>query len=220
MNTEQKTQAGLVRGQVEAIVAEGNEVRQQVSEVVAEAAERFHLYPEGLIELAQAVMDGAFEAVRKSVPTEPESTLRQVIDGLGDGFSTAALAGKLAIEEAASRGKAFATEDLARMTRNLTALADRFVKTVSATGGAFSSITQQQLDGLRQHVVTTHARIRPSLESAAAAAAQQPLQFARESVGAGAALARQGLGALFTAAGRSIYVAGKQLAGERRSVNP
>ncbi len=220
MNTEQNAQAGLVRGQVEAIVVEGKEVRQKVSDVVAEASEKFHLIPDGLVALTQAVMEGAAEALRKSIPPEPESTLRQVVDGLGDGLSTAALAGKLAIEEAAARGQAFAAEDLARMTRNLTALGDRFVRTVSATGGAFKSTTQNELDALRRHVEQTHARIRPSLESVVAAAAQQPLQLARESVGAGASLARQGVGALFTAAGRSIYQAGKQLAGERRSVNP
>ena len=219
MNTDQNAQAGLVRGQVEAIVAGGKEVRQQVSGVVAEAAEKFHLFPEGLIDLTKAVMEGALEALRKSVPPEPESTLRQVIDGLGDGFSTAALAGKLAIEEAAARGQAFAAEDLTRLSRNLTALGDRFVRTVSATGGALKATTQNELDALRRHIEHTHARIRPSLESVVATAAQQPLQLARESVGAGASLARQGVGALFTAAGRSLYLVGKQLAGEKRSDN-
>ncbi len=220
MNTEQNPQVGLVRGQVEAIVAGGKEVRQQVATVVAESSEKFHLLPEGLVELSQVVMEGAVDALRKAVPPEPESTLRQVIDGLGDGLSTAALAGKLAIEEAAARGQAFAAEDLTRMSRNLTALGDRFVRTVSATGGAFKSNTQKELDALRRHIENTHARIRPPLESVVAAAAQQPLQLAKESVGAGASLARQGLGALFTAAGRSIYEAGKQLSGGKRSANP
>jgi hypothetical protein len=220
MTEEQKTLTGLVRGQVEAIVAGGKDVRKQISQLVTEAAEKFHLHPEGLIELTRSVMDGAATVIQRAVPQEPESTLRQVIDGLGDGFSTVALAGKLAIEEADARRKAFAAEDLTKLTRDLKALGDLFVDTVSTTGGKFKSITTAQLGALRRHAQHTRDRIQPSLESALAAAAKQPMLLARESVEAGVSLSRQGLGALFTAVGHLMYSTGEQLAGERRPVAP
>ena len=113
-----------VKDTVAAIVAEGQNLRAKVSEVVTDAADKASTTRTGLIDLSRSVLDGAVAALDKSVSRDPDSILRQVIDGLGDGLSTTALATRLAMEEAKAEQKRFAEEDLSTTTRDLRAVGD------------------------------------------------------------------------------------------------
>ena len=177
-----------VREKVEIIVARGQDIRRQVSQVVAETAQNSHREKEGLIGITRSVMEGAAGAANKAVSHSPESVLRQVIDGLGDGLSAAALAAQLAIEEANARRQAFAQEDLEKLRKELQILHDLFEDTVSSAAGKFKSATAEQLQTLREHALQTNRRIQPSLKAALHAVKEHPLRLARESVEAGLAL--------------------------------
>lgn len=199
---------------VTAIVAKGKNLRAKVSEAVTNAADKAATNRAGLIDLSRSVLDGAVAALNNSASRDPDSILRQVIDGLGDGLSTTALATRLAMEEAKAEQKRFAEEDLSTMTRDLRALGELFVGTISQAAGDFKSMTGTELSALRQHAEQTMKRLLPSINSALAIIQEHPLQFGRESIGAGVQLSRQALGSLFAAIGRQFANAGKQLTGE------
>jgi hypothetical protein len=214
MSETEKNVADQVRDQVEGIVTEGQDVRKKVARLVAEAVERCCIDREGLIGMVRSTLDGANAAIQRAVPQDPGSTLRQVVDGLGDGLSSAALACRLAFEEAGTHGRTFATEDMAKLRTELKSLSDLFVDTVSNTLGRFRTLAAGQLGVLRSHAEQTRTRILPSLESALAAAREHPVQLAKESAGAGLNVSCQALGALFGAVGRRLTEAGQRLTGE------
>jgi uncharacterized protein DUF6781 len=204
-----------VEDKVAAIVAEGRDVRNKVSEVVADGADKSPAREKGLIEISRSVLDGAVEALDKSVSPDPESVLRQVIDGLGDGLSAAALATRLAMDEARAEEKRFADEDLSRMTKDLRAVRDRFVDAVSRASKSFQSKSRAEVEMLQRHAEQAMKRLVPSIDSALASISEHPLQFGAESVEAGFQMSRQAVGSLFAAIGRQLEKAGKQLIGEK-----
>lgn len=201
-----------IRDQVEAVIAQGDDVRQGVSRIVSQAAEAFQNTSAGLLGLAQSVMEGAKTSVDRAVPNNPDSVLRQVVDGLGDGLSATALASKMALEEANAQRKAFANEDLAKIRDDLRTLADLFTKTVTDATDRIKSVSGSELDSLRSHAQQTFERVRPSLESAVSAAAKQPIQLGKESLETSVALSQHALGALFSSVGKFLQDAGQRLA--------
>ena len=191
MSETENTPAVPIREEAEAIVAKGQDVRSRIARLVAQTAEKYHLDGEGLIGLARSILEGAASAVDRAVPQDPDSTLRQVVDGLGDGLSAAALACRLAFEEAQAQGKSFAAEDLAKMRGNLKTVGDLFVETVSTTFGKFQSLAAGHLGLLRTHAEKARERVQPALESALAAAREHPLRLTSESAEAGITMSRQ-----------------------------
>lgn len=214
MSNQRESNVG-VEHQVGVIVAEGQDVRGRISNVVTERADKMPTNRKGLIDLSRSVLDSATAALDKAVPHDRENILRQVIDGLGDGFSTAALATRLAIEEARSEEKRFAEEDMAQIKKDLQSVTDLFEESVSQAARGFRSMSQTEATSLRKHAEQTAKRVLPAIESALIAIEQHPLQFGRETVAASVQMARQTLGSLFSAIGRQMVHAGKRFAGER-----
>ncbi|MCE9534251.1 MAG: hypothetical protein K8T89_24490 [Planctomycetes bacterium] len=214
MNSGTDNPQPFIQAKIEAIVAQGDEVRKKVSELVTGSADNLHFSKQGMIDLSRSVMEGATAALDKAVPKDPQHVLRQVIDGLGDGLSTAALATRLAMEEAKAQNKSFADEDLSKMTADLRTVGDLFVDTVSQTAKKFKSISAAELGALRTHSEQTVKRLLPSINSTIAAIAERPLQFGKESFEAGISLSKQALGSLFGAVGRRMEEASKRLTGE------
>jgi hypothetical protein len=205
--------ADPVREQADAIVAQGQDVRSRIARLVTQTAEKFSLTRDGLIGTARSILEGATAAVDRAVPPDPDSTLRQVVDGLGDGLSAAAGAVQAAFEEAKAQGKTFASEDLTTLRGNLKTASDLFVDTVSTTAGRFRSLAAGQLTSLRTHAEKARERALPALESALSAAREHPLRLTTESAEAGFTASRQALGALFSAVGRRLQEAGQRLKG-------
>lgn len=202
------------KAKTETILNLGDDVRKQVSEAVTAGADQLQRGQRGLIALARSVMDGATAALDKAAPQDPGSVLRQVIDGLGDGLSTAALATRLAFEEAKEKEKSFAKEDLSKMTSELRAVGDQFVETVLQTAKKYRSMTGEELSALRTHAEQTMKRLIPSINLTLATIAEHPLKMGKESFETGVKLSTQALGSLFAAVGRRMEDAGKRLTGD------
>ena len=92
-----KVQAALGMGDVRAAFA-------KLTEASANALHK----GEQFVQFVHSVLRAAFRAQ----PAAADGPLREVIAGVGDGLATAALATRLAIEEAGRRGERFAKEDL------------------------------------------------------------------------------------------------------------
>src|SRR5690606_17808419 len=96
------------RDEVEEAVKSGDDIRASVRDAVQSAAARTDRAAARLTDLTRRTLDTALQAIDRSAPDDPESVLRQVVDGLGDGLERAAQATRLAVEEAAGEGRAYA----------------------------------------------------------------------------------------------------------------
>lgn len=204
-----------VRQKINAIAAEGENVTQRVREVVESAARSLgDAGAEGqhrLTSLVSAAIDGASSAVQGVAPDHAESTLCQVIDGLGDGLQRTANATRLAVEESASSGKAFATEDLKNVADDFKAIGQLFIETVEKHSKTALGQASDQVSSLKSHAERTIEGLRPALDDAAAAAADNPMGLAGETAQAAANIARQSAGSLFGALGKVLTDAGDKL---------
>lgn len=204
-----------VRQQVSNIAAEGKNVAERVREVVETAAESMgEAGKDGtqrLSSLVSAAIDGASDAVSDAAPERAESTLRQVVDGLGEGLQRTANATRLAVEESARNGQAFANEDLKSIADDFRTLGEMFVETVETHSQRVMDQASEQVDSLRSHAQHTMEGVRPSLESAADAALKDPIGLAGESAEAALNVARQTAGSLFGAVGKVLGEAGARI---------
>jgi len=204
-----------VKTEVERIVEEGQEVRRRVGRVVASASDTAAKQATGLAGLVEKAVQGAVEAVDRSAPEDPESTLRQVIEGVGDGLERTAQATKLAVEEAAGEGRSYASEDLNRVSEDLGTLSRMFVETVERGVQGVSKEGRVQVQNVREHASRTLDAIKPSLEQAADAAVKDPIGLAGESAAAAVNLTREAAGSLFSAMGKLLQGAGDRVAPTR-----
>jgi hypothetical protein len=199
-----------VKAQAEQIVMSGTDIRPRLAGAVARNASESQ-QSGGLVALLRATIDGAREGLAKSVPEDRDAALRQVVDGLGDGLSQAALAGRLALQEAAGASRQFAGEDLAGLRDDLTAVRDLFAETVERGLSAGKAFTTDQVAAAGRHADRVAQRLGPAVTQALDAVRQHPVTLARESLQAGVSAGTCATGALFQALGRMLQRAGDQM---------
>jgi len=180
----------------EQIASEASDVSGRVRELVVEFVEDRGFSQEKLQDVASNVMEGAVEGVSSLKPDQRESVLREVIDGLSQGFQVAANATRLAFEETHSRGRAFAKEDIDRTISDLRTLNSMFVNTVTSTLERTGNEAVEQTKGLYEHAKRTGSAMQPSIQSAIDAAMRDPINLAKESAKAGVAGTRLAAGML------------------------
>jgi hypothetical protein len=210
MSTTATDPTAAVKAQAEQIIGSGTDVRQRLAEVVAQhAGEAPHAG--GLVALVRAVIDGAREGFDRSVPQNREDALRQVLDALGDGLSQAALAGQLALQEAAGSSRQFEKGDLTRLGDDLTAVRALFAETIDQGLAAGKAFTTAQVVAAKTHARRVAERLDPVVTRALDAVRQHPLAVAREGIQAGVGAGQCATGALFQALGHMLQRAGDQM---------
>ena len=201
-----------VQQQAEAIVAGGGDIRAKIARLVAETSATFQRSGEGLITLARSILAGAGDALEKGTGSlPPGGSFRQVIDGLGDGLSTAATSARLALEEARSKGQRFAAEDLNRIKRDLGNLTSLYAQTLSEALARVRSEVSSELGDLKTHADRAKDQVVPSVQSALDAVVADPIGVGKESVQASLTASRHAAGSLFTAIGKLLQQAGQRL---------
>ena len=209
--SETNSVSDKIREEAETIINQGGPIRDRISQLVARAAEQAQQSGQGLVGLAQSVMDATVSAVNQSLPQDPNSTLRQVIDGLGDGIAKAAIATKLAVNESMSSGKTFAKEDLQKVVGDVKTLKEMYLQTVTEALGKLKDLTGSQLSDLQKHAVSAQQTVLPALQSAFEAAYNHPLELGKQSVQAGLELSRHSVGGLFSAVGKLLQDTGQRI---------
>ena len=200
-----------VKARAAEIVSSGTDVRPRLADVVAHYAPRAQQSEGGLVALVRAAVDGAREGFTRSVPEDRDDVLRQVVDALGDGLSRAALAGRLALQEAVSLSRKYADEDLVRLRNDLTTVRDLFSETVDRGLATCKSLTAGQLAAARTHADRVGDRLGPAVAQALDAVRQHPVAFAREGLEASVSAGQSAAGSLFQALGRMLQRAGDQM---------
>ncbi len=210
-NPQNEAAKSKLEQDVERIVESGENVRERVREAVEETVKETRATPSRLAELTGSTIEAATRAVERSTPQDPESTLHQVVDGLGDGLQRTANATRLALQEAAGEGKAYATEDLKGVADDFRTLSGMFVDSVEAAFKSAAGRTRDQAGAIRDHASRTIKSIEPSVRSAAEAAAGDPIGLAAESASSAVKLTRHATGALFSSIGGILKSAGDRL---------
>ena len=200
-----------IESEVEKIVEEGEDVRGRIRTLVEEAARGARDTSRSLVDLSKTVLTSAARAAERATPEDPASPLRQVVDGLADGFQRTAQAAQLAVEEAAGEGRTFAEEDLRDLKDDLEDLSRLFVQTVDEVVSTGGQRLRNEIESLRSHAQRTYSGIAPALIDAAAAAAKHPVRFAKESGSAATAAGKETAGMLFRAMGDLFQRAGDRL---------
>jgi len=199
-----------VKAQAEEIVADGKNIRSQLSHVVARNANERERSG-GLVDLVRTVIDGARKGLAKATPEEKDDSLRKVVDALGDGLSHSALAAQLALKEAAGSSRRFANADLARLRDELASVRDHFTETIDRELAVGKTFTKEQAAAARRHAERVAERVGPALETALDAVRQHPLEVAKESIAAGVSAAQSAAGSLFQAVGQMLERTGHEL---------
>jgi len=216
--TDKQARAGAEAAgqQAESIAAEGADVRDRVRRLVVDTVHTRRLELDQLSEVSQQVLEGAAKGVKDATGQQQESILQQVIDGLADSYGGAANATREALDDATQRGKQFTQEDLDRALRNLRALDERFIRTVTDTTGAGYRALSDQAQSLIDHARRATETIRPSIESAVRSAMAHPTQLGSEAAQAGVEATRQTAGRLLNAVAGLLQGAGDALSQSRQ----
>jgi hypothetical protein len=201
------------RATVERIVAEGERTQEQIRDAVEEAAGRAAETSKSMRDVARETIEAAVSAINRSMPEDPDSVLRSVIDGVGEGLERTAQATKLAVEEASAEGRHYAENDLKSVAEDLKELGAMFADTVERGVKGAGEQTIVHLKSAREHAERTASAIRPVLENAAEAALRDPIKLAGESAAAAAHLSREATGALFNTVGNLLKGAGDRISG-------
>lgn len=190
---------------IQTIVQDGHQIRANTAEAVREALGILEKADDTLAAIFDAVIGNTLGAASEHIDAAgSDSVLREVIDGLGDGFESAALAVELTLDEAKSDARQFAEEDLNTTADDLSSLRERLVESAKQTAHRWKDRADGHASNLVEHVDRTASRVRPALESAAAAALRDVKGLAKQSAGAGAAATREAIGTLLTELGRRI----------------
>jgi hypothetical protein len=210
---QQQARAGAEAAGQEAehIAAEGENVRDRVRQLVVDTVQQRRLELDQLSDVTQQVLQGAAKGVDDTTKEQQDSTLRAVIDGLADAYGGAADATRQAIDDATDRGKHFAQDDLARAWRNLRALDERFLRTITDTTGAGYHALTGQAQSLIDHARSATDGIRPPVESALRAVKDHPVQLGEEAAKAGVEATKQTAGRLLNAVAGLLQGAGDAL---------
>lgn len=206
-----------VKAEAQQIVTEGTDIRSRMAKAVTQATAQAQEAGHGLVELIRAAVDGAREGLARSVPKDRDDVLRQVVDGLGDALSQTALAGKLAVQEAASSSRLYRTEDLARLRDDLSAIRELFTETVAKGLKSCQALTADQVSNAKKHAGRVADHLQPVFSQAIDAVGQHPFTLAREAVQAGVGAGQGAAGSLFQAVGQMLQRAGEEMRRQRES---
>jgi hypothetical protein len=217
---QEQAQAGAEQAgeQAERIAAEGEDVREQVRQLIADTVHDRRLSLEQLNTVAQSVLEGAASGVREATSERQDSVLRSVVDGIGDGYAAAADATRQAVEDATQRGKHFAEQDLKRAWEDLRELDSRFFRVISATAQRGWGALTGQASAVQDQARRAGESIRPSAEQALRALKEHPVQFGSEAAAAGVEATRQTAGRLLNVMAGILQGAGDALSdrGEKK----
>ncbi|MEM7387679.1 MAG: hypothetical protein AAF514_22315 [Verrucomicrobiota bacterium] len=155
-----------------AIVADSNHIRSNIASLVARSTTRMHESGDALVEIPRQVICASVATTeqRLDLPSERETILREVIDGLADGFSLAAQAISLALDEAHKAGKKYAESDTQLIANGFKCMGGPLVEAIKETGARFSYFGQHQADRMIDHAVISAQRVKPTLVATAAKA--------------------------------------------------
>lgn len=211
MSKSERFSFDQLRQKISEAVESGQEVRQRVQKQVADVLHQTELDAAGCQNLASSVLEGAREGMRDTSPENQQSRLREVVDGLADGFGACAQTIRLTVEEARANGQHFAETDLKQAARNLKSLAGLFKDALDDAAGQASREFAEQWHQVKHHARHAWERTKPGVDAALRAVAADPVGTGKEALQSGLKAATKATGALFSEIGRRLESLGNRI---------
>ena len=184
---------------IRAAVESGKDVRDRVRDVVVSLFRSSEATAASARAAVNGIVQSATEIVKRSAPDNPESVLRNVIDGVTAGLSTVAQSTQYAIQEATDRGQRFANQDLDRAKKDLSGIGDILTDTVKYFTNRVTEEAGTAAKELKTHAERSAAAVTPVLKSSVEAVAKHPVQTAGEAAETAMRTAQLTAGALLGA---------------------
>jgi hypothetical protein len=203
-----------VKARAEKIARDASDVRQQtrdlVLDVLRSGGEAVGRFPQTV----EKVLAGAHAGVEQVAKERQADVLREVIDGVTEGFAKGAEAVKLTVEEARDRGQQFATDEVKGTVNDLRALESLLVERLGRMIKSGVSLTATQSADLLSHAKRAGKGMQPSISSAITAAEKDPLGLAKDTASVAAGASRRAVGSLFQALGGVLDGVGEVISGK------
>ena len=165
---------------IRAAVESGKDVRDRVRDVVVSLFRSSEATTASARAAVSGIVLSATEIVKRSAPDNPESVLRNVIDGVTSGLSIVAQSTQYAVQEATARGQRFASQDLDRAKKDLSGISDILMDTVKYFANRVTEEAGTAAKELRTHAERSAAAVTPVLKSSVDAVTGHPVQTAGE----------------------------------------
>ena len=165
---------------IRAAVESGKDVRDRVRDVVVSLFRSSEATTASARAAVSGIVQSATEIVKRSAPDNPESVLRNVIDGVTSGLSIVAQSTQYAVQEATARGQRFASQDLDRAKKDLSGISDILMDTVKYFANRVTEEAGTAAKELRTHAERSAAAVTPVLKSSVDAVTGHPVQTAGE----------------------------------------
>ena len=165
---------------VRSAIESGNNVKGRVQEIVVNLFRSSEASTASARAAVNGIVQTAADIVKRSSPENPDSVLRNVIDGVTAGLGSVAQSTQYAIQEAASRGQRFAGQDLDRAKKDLNGISDILVDTVKYFTNRVTEETGSTFRDLKTHTERAVASVAPSIKSSIETLAKHPVQTAGE----------------------------------------
>lgn len=190
------------------IAGSGRKVRDRIRDLVVDLFEKGKFDVKQVQSISTQMLHGASDGIKSTLDTDGAGVMKQVVEGVADGISTASNRASATIREAAGKGKTLAKKEWDQVTSTLGKIEKEFVQTVSNVAGDVSKQVKMQSSEMVDHAKRAAADIRPSLESSLKALTEHPIEFATDGVKAGVAATRQAAGLAAEVAGGMMRGAG------------
>lgn len=184
---------------IRAAVESGKDVRDRVRDVVVSLFRSSEASAASARAAVNGIVQSATEIVKRSAPDNPDSILRNVIDGVTSGLSTVAQSTQYAVQEATARGQRFASQDLDRAKKDLSGISDILLDTVKYFTNRVTEEAGSAASELKTHAERSVAAVTPVLKSSVEAVAKHPVQTAGEATETAIRTAQLTAGALLGA---------------------
>ena len=211
MNHQRESRDRSVQEGVEEIVRSGIAISDRVAGLVSRAAVKAQDAGKDLGGVAQEAVTGALDAVEERDGSSRSDQFEEVIQGLAHGFSNAALTARLAIEEATSKGRAFAETDLQKMRSDLETLSSLYAETISQGIHKLGDVSSTEFSRLSEHAQAAAERLKPALAATVDAVREHPLESAQDAAQASGQAVMKTAGSLFSMVGEFLSGVGERL---------
>jgi hypothetical protein len=140
----------VLQDEIKGAVETGSDVKETVRRITLKALTEHELDTESVRKVASAVVKGAGIGAA-SHGTEAKDILAMAVSGLDEALSKAAVASKLALQEAVGRGKDFSSHDLKRALDDMQGLEALFLETLRDGAKGAKDQTSVILHDLAEH---------------------------------------------------------------------
>lgn len=197
-------------------VESGNDVSDRVRDIVVNMFRGTDGTAASARAAVQGIVQTASNIVNRSTPEQADSVLRNVIDGVTGGLKSVAQTTQYAVQEAASRGQRFASEDLDRAKKDLNGISDILVDTVRYFANRMTQETGSAMRDLKTHAERAVSSAAPIVNASIDAVMKHPRQAAGEAASAAIRGGQLTAGALLSAVSGALAGAAELLDPDRR----